>query len=68
MLFVVKGGIIVTSSSNTIASSKLNPQPSSTAQSLLAYAIAISIFFPFMLFHSTNAAPTMLTAAAATLT
>lgn len=34
----------------------------------LTYAIAISMFFPFMLFHSTNAAPTMLTAPAATLT
>lgn len=34
--------------------------------SCLAYAIAISMFLPFMLFHSTKAAPTIDIAPAAT--
>jgi hypothetical protein len=37
-----------------------------SADSRQAYAIAISIFLPFMLFHSTKAAPTIDIAPAAT--
>jgi hypothetical protein len=68
MLFVVKGGIIVATSTNTVSSSKPQLTTKFDRSVMVVYAIAISIFFPFMLFHSTNAAPTMLTAPAATLT
>jgi hypothetical protein len=68
MLFVVKGGIIVATSTNTVSSTKPQLTAKLDRSGRVAYAIAISMFFPFMLFHSTNAAPTMLTAPAATLT